>query len=82
MLTNLIVAVILQHIYNKSSLYTLYLHNVLCQLYLNKTGKRKKCILQIQIETQHEAPFFHSSEPLLSTLSMYFFFHPTSNPLY
>lgn len=33
-------------------LYTLYLHNVICQLYLNKAGGKKRIVLGIVIPTK------------------------------
>ena len=40
-LTNPTVVIILQYMYQIITLYTLNLHNVICQLYLNKAEKIK-----------------------------------------
>ena len=41
-LTNLIVLTMLKYIYQIITLYTLNLHTVIYQLYLNKTGRKKQ----------------------------------------
>ena len=42
LLANLIMVIISQHIIYQIITYTLNLHNVICQLYLNKAGERKE----------------------------------------